>query len=230
MSPPHRLHLGWGGPPGEGGVWAQVLEPGPKAEHRRGIGAVVAFLVVLAALAGCAAGDGDSAGQRISRGGKADDSLGAITQVKPADRQPAPALTGTTLDGEQLDLADYRGKVVVLNVWASWCGPCREEIPALERVYQDTRSRDVAFVGILARDRSLDAARAFARRYGMSYPSLVDPDGQLVLSFRGTLPPAALPSTLVLDRQGRIAVRALTPLTERQLRSVLDPVIAEEAR
>ncbi|MGH8835797.1 MAG: TlpA family protein disulfide reductase, partial [Actinomycetes bacterium] len=86
-----------------------------------------------------------------------------------------------------------------------------------------------AFVGLNTRDEP-DNARAFERRVGISYPSVVDRDGELLVAFRGTLPPAAIPTTLVIDREGRMAARALTPLTERMLRDLLAPIIAERGQ
>ncbi len=151
---------------------------------------------------------------------------GSVQTVPAADRKPAPKLTGTTLAGAPFDLAALRGRVVVLNVWASWCAPCRDEAPNLEKVWQDIEDQGVSFVGINTRDAP-DNARAFERRYRISYPSVSDRDGELLVAFRGTLPPSAIPTTLVIDRDGRVAARALTPLTEIALRQLLDPVLAE---
>ena len=151
---------------------------------------------------------------------------GSITRLAAADREPAPAVEGTTLDGATLRLADFRGDVVVVNVWASWCGPCREETPALEQVWDERRGEGVQFVGINTKDDP-PPARAFVRSYGVSYPSLTDPDGSLLLAFRETLPPNEVPSTLVLDRQGRVAARVLSKVSAATLSDLLDDVAAE---
>jgi thiol-disulfide isomerase/thioredoxin len=153
---------------------------------------------------------------------------GSVRVVDPEARQPAPDVSGETVDGGLLALSDLRGKVVVLNVWGSWCAPCREEAPYLQGVYDDTRRDGVRFVGINTRD-DVAAAQAFERSFGVTYPSLVDTDGRLLLQFRGSLPPSSIPSTLVVDREGRIAARVLGPTTYSALKRLVDDVAAEPA-
>ncbi|MER5448107.1 TlpA disulfide reductase family protein [Streptomyces sp. NPDC002766] len=152
-----------------------------------------------------------------------------ISTVKKGERAAAPDLSGKTIDGNALDVASFKGKVVVLNLWGSWCAPCRAEAPNLEKVYQDLKAKDVQFVGINTRDAQVANARAFEKQYGVSFPSLYDPTGKLMLRFKkGTLNPQAIPSTLVLDRQGKIAARSLAALSEDKLRAMIDPVLAEK--
>lgn len=155
---------------------------------------------------------------------------GSTTLLDPAERGAAPKVSGTTLDGSALDLASFRGKVVVVNVWASWCAPCRAEAGALENVYSQERSRGVEFVGIVSGGKdSIDNAKAFTRKFQVSYPSLYDADNSLVLAFRGQLPPAAIPTTLVLDREGRVAARALGEVDRSRLLGMIEPVLGESA-
>ncbi len=154
---------------------------------------------------------------------------GTVTLMAAADREDAVTFAGTTLDGEQFDVADHRGEVVVVNVWGSWCPPCIAEAPALERVWEQTRSQDVQFVGVNTRDQNA-AARAHERRFDISYPSIDDDGGRVLLAFRGTLPPLAIPSTLVLDRTGRVAARVLGRVGAATLRGVVDDVLAEPVR
>ena len=152
-----------------------------------------------------------------------------ISTAKKGQRAAAPDLSGKTVNGQQLDVASYKGKVVVLNVWGSWCAPCRAEAPGLEKVYESLKAKGVQFVGINTRDTSVQNAVAFEKRYGVPFPSLYDPSGKLMLRFKkGTLNPQAVPSTLVLDREGGIAARSLAALSEDKLRSMIAPVLAEK--
>jgi thiol-disulfide isomerase/thioredoxin len=153
---------------------------------------------------------------------------GVVTIVPPDERQPAPQFSGPLLgDTGEFDLAQANGDVVVLNVWASWCPPCREEAPALQAVATELADEGVRFVGVNVRDNETDAG-AFEREFGVTYPSVVDPTGTLLLAFRDTLPPSAIPSTLVIDRQGRLAARVLDEVTETSLRDLVGDIAAEE--
>ncbi|MEU6364924.1 TlpA disulfide reductase family protein [Streptomyces sp. NPDC046931] len=152
-----------------------------------------------------------------------------IATVKKGERAAAPDLSGTTIDGKKLDAVQYKGKVVVINVWGSWCPPCRAEATNFVKVAKETADKGVQFIGINTRDTSTEPARAFEKQYGVMYPSLYDPTGKLMLRFKkGTLNPQAIPSTLVLDRDGKIAARTLQPLSEEKLHEILDPVLAEK--
>ncbi|MFD8828411.1 TlpA family protein disulfide reductase [Streptomyces sp. NPDC059605] len=154
---------------------------------------------------------------------------GGISTVAKGDRVAAPKLDGETLDGKQLDVADYKGKVVVLNMWGSWCGPCRVEAKYFSRVSKETKDKGVQFVGINTRDAQKGPAISFEENYGVPYPSLFDPTGKLMLRFpKGTLRPQAIPSTVVLDRDGKIAARSLTAIDADKLHEMIDPLIAEK--
>lgn len=151
---------------------------------------------------------------------------GATVLVSPQERGDVIELAGETLEGESLDTADWRGDPIVVNLWASWCGPCRAEATDLENVYLQFESSGVKFLGLNTRD-GLAAAKAFNTRFNTSYPSIQDKDGQLTLVF-GNLGPAATPSTIILDSQGRVAARILGPTTQSQLRVVLEAVIESD--
>lgn len=150
---------------------------------------------------------------------------GTSAYFKAGSRPAAPAVSGTTLAGSRLSLSSYRGKVVVINFWGSWCAPCRSEAPTLAVLSQQYWSKGVQFVGIDIRD-SPASAEAFVQNFGISYPSLNDPADEIALAFRGTVPPAAIPSTLVIDRSGRIAGRVIGAASYASLGSILGKVTA----
>jgi thiol-disulfide isomerase/thioredoxin len=152
-----------------------------------------------------------------------------ISTVEKGKRDAAPDLSGRTIDDNELALSSFKGKVVVLNVWGSWCSPCRAEAPNFQKVSADLKSKGVQFVGINVADPQVKSAVAFEEQFGVTYPSLYDPSSKLMLRFKkGTLNPQAIPSTLVLDREGKIAARSLAALSEEKLRSMIDPVLAEK--
>lgn len=167
-------------------------------------------------LAGCSNDVGSSGNQGYVAG------KGIITSVKAADRKQPGEVAGRTLDGKQVSLADFRGKVVVVNVWGSWCGPCRAEAPMLAQASRDLAEKGVVFLGIDSRDPSKDAAKAFVRRFDVPYPSLYDQQGSTLLAFRGTLTPNSVPSTVVVDPQGRVSGSVLGSLTRTTLDDLVD--------
>ncbi|MFP8959004.1 TlpA family protein disulfide reductase [Streptomyces nanhaiensis] len=195
--------------------------PQLPAPHCRGITrrtALLALPAVVAAVSACSASD-DAPQQ------PADDQR--LLRIPASDRKPAPDVRGETLTGQSVALADYRGKIVVINVWGSWCAPCRAEAPHLKKVHQDTRQHGVVFLGINTRDATQSNALAFEETYGITYPSLWDPVGRQLLKFEGTISPSAIPSTIVIDRAGRIAARAIKAVSEDELRSMIEPLLAE---
>ena len=185
--------------------------------------AVLAVLVVVMALLLGACGDGGSAAQE--KGYVSGD--GVIEQIPLAERTELRPITGRLLDGGRYDSREHGADLVVYNVWGSWCVPCREEAPTLRRVSDETRERGVRFVGINVRDNDA-SARAFERRYQITYPSIVTADsGEALLAFGPKLPPNAVPSTLVVDRQGRIAARIIGKTTYGTLTSLIEDTLAE---
>lgn len=129
---------------------------------------------------------------------------GNIQQVLARDRGDPVEASGETVDGGRLDLADLRGQVVVVNVWWSGCGPCRAEMPMLVDAEAELSADETEFVGINIRDASPENAAAFERDLDVDYPSIYDP-GSLLLDEFGRYRPASMPSTAILDKDGRVA-------------------------
>jgi thiol-disulfide isomerase/thioredoxin len=187
--------------------------------------AVPALLTLLGGLAGCTTSSGNAATSLNYQAGD-----GSITILAPDQRKAPGELRGTTVDGQQVDLASYRGNVVVLNVWGSWCGPCQKEAPALQAASQALAPKGVKFLGINIReDGNRARAAAFERTYGITYPSLFDSTGYL-LALRGVVAASAVPSTVVVDAQGRIAARISGPTTKDTLIDLVDDIVAGKVR
>ena len=149
---------------------------------------------------------------------------GNLTRVPPDQRKELPAVSGPALgDRKPISTQDYGGKVVVINVWGSWCPPCRKEAPDLQAASVETK--DIAqFVGITSKDYDPAPAEAFVRSFKITYPSIYDPSGKVLLAFSGDLPPSAIPSTLIIDRQGRLAVRVLSEVSKITLVDMINDV------
>jgi cytochrome c biogenesis protein CcmG/thiol:disulfide interchange protein DsbE len=133
----------------------------------------------------------------------------------------APAIRLPLFEGGTFELAATRGQVVVLDFWASWCSPCRDEAPALERTWRRYRDRGVVFAGVNTLGDKLADARAFVARYGISYPNGQDP-GRLAVEY-GLL---GVPEKFVVDRDGRLVRRLAGPVDEATFAGVLDGLLA----
>jgi thiol-disulfide isomerase/thioredoxin len=154
---------------------------------------------------------------------------GQVTELAPGERDDPVAVSGEDLDGEQVSLEEMRGKVVVVNVWGAWCTDCRKEAPDLVAVADDMTGDDVAFLGLDVRDTSRVNARGFVRTFDVPFRSIYDPRGVTLLEFHGTLTPNSIPSTVVLDREGRVAASILGRLpSDTTLRNVVEKVVAED--
>jgi thiol-disulfide isomerase/thioredoxin len=193
---------------------------GPALRRARVLLALAA--VGLALLTGCSSGSGDDGGfQFVAPGGQ--------TQISypEAQRRPLAPVAGDSLlaAGQPISSAQPRGQVVVVNIWGSWCGPCRGEAPALEQVAAASAPRGVAFLGVDVRD-DRDAAADFVRSRGITYPSIFDPPGRSLLVLSG-YPRNAVPSTIVLDRAHRVAAVFLTAVLASDLQPVVDRIAAE---
>jgi thiol-disulfide isomerase/thioredoxin len=140
-------------------------------------------------------------------------------------RPLAPEFTGTTLTGSKLSFSSYRGQVVVLNFWGSWCDPCREEAPALAVAAKQYQAA-VTFLGVDERDTTA-SAEAFTRNFGITYPSVNDPSQEIALDFTAVVPLEGTPTTLVIDRTGHIAGAVFGTATYPELTAILAKVTAK---
>jgi len=141
------------------------------------------------------------------------------------ERGVAPAFGGTLLDGADFDSTTLDGDVAVINFWGSWCGPCRVESPEFQEVYDDVQDQGVSFLGVNVKDGD-QQARAFVASKNITFPSIFDPRGEVTLAF-SDFPPSAIPSTVLLDRDGRVAAVYLGTVTQDSLRAVIDLLLAE---
>ena len=182
-------------------------------------------LLALTFLAGCSSG---SDAVDVNNGGEfrfvAATPSGKVVPV--AERATAPEFSGTLLGGGEFSSDELAGDVAVLNFWGSWCGPCRVETPAFQEVYADVRDDGVQFLGLNVKETSEQFALAFVERFGIEFPSLYDPRGEVALAFRD-YPATAIPSTIVLDRENRVAAVYTGEVSQEDLRRVIDLVVEE---
>jgi len=188
--------------------------------------AVAAALAVSSVLgvAGCATGI--AASTPASNGQSFVAGSPGTTEFKSGTGPVAPSVSGPVVGGGRLALASYRGHVVVLNFWGSWCTPCRAEAPSLSALATAFKSSGVRFLGIDIRD-SPATAEAFMSDFRITYPSLNDPSDNLALDFRDTVPPTGIPTTLVISPSGRISARVIGEASYDELKSLIRRAAAE---
>ncbi|GAA4431265.1 hypothetical protein GCM10023169_35620 [Georgenia halophila] len=178
----------------------------------------VLLLLTLALLGGCAGGPANGG---AANGGPAGGGAAAAEEASsPRETTPAPELAGPGLAGGRHDLADLRGSVVIVNVWASWCAPCRKEVPVLERASEELGPEGLEVLGLNARDLP-DAASTFVEDLGVSYPSIVDPEGTKAVEW-GVV---GMPETFLVDREGNIVDRHFGEVTQEWVQEVVVPEV-----
>lgn len=197
------------------------MSTGPRALARRQI--LVGALPLLA-LAGC----GTDTSERYQGG---DDTGyvsgdGVTVEIAPDERGEPIAFTAESYAGDAVDTTAMQGELLVINVWYAACPPCRKEAPDLQAIHEDYSADGVAFLGVNVRDQA-GPAQSFEKTYGITYPSVPDPDAQVMYALRGQVAPNAVPSTLVLDREGRVAARISGAADPSVLRAMIDKVLAE---
>lgn len=189
---------------------------------------VALAVIAVGLLSGCSTGD-DAVAQGgtfefVAPGGKTD-----ISYDPPATRGKPGVISGPSLadTSKTISLNDFAGKVVVINIWGQWCGPCRAEITQLQKVYDATRDKGVAFLGIDVRDNDIDAPRDFVADRRVTFPSIYDPAMRTMIAFGGRYPTTVIPSTVVLDREHRVAAVFLRELLSEDLMPVVERLAAE---
>ncbi len=194
----------------------------------RAVAALVLVPAVALGLTGCSTSrDAVAVGgefQFVAPGGQQE-----IFYDPPSARGAVRGISGDSLQrpGGTVGLDDHAGRVVVLNIWGAWCGPCREEMPDLQFVQDRTQAQGVSVLGIDVRDLR-DPARDFTRDRGITFDSIFDPPGRSLLALSG-YPRNVVPSTIVLDRQHRVAAVFLTRVRASALLPVVDRLAAEPA-
>ncbi|TQF68623.1 TlpA family protein disulfide reductase [Rhodococcus spelaei] len=195
----------------------------------RALAGVTAVLATVALVAACGTGS-----DAVAQGGTFDFvSPGGKTEIfydPPSSRGTLGELSGpdVMVDGQTTSLADFTGKVVVVNLWGQWCGPCRGEADALETVYENTKDQGVAFLGINVKDYQQQKAQDFIVNNKVGYPSIYDPSMRTLTALGGNFPTSVIPSTLVLDREHRVAAVFLKALLAEDLQPVVERVAREQ--
>jgi cytochrome c biogenesis protein CcmG/thiol:disulfide interchange protein DsbE len=190
----------------------RVTDPAPGGRRTLVLVAIgIPVLLLSALLIWATIRSGGQAGGRF-----VNDELGEV-RINP---KPAPAFELAALDGSTLSLASYRGKVVMVDFWASWCPPCARETPVLASVYDRYQGAPVEFIGISIWDRGQDAIR-FVDRYDVAYPIAIDHDGRVAIDYGVT----GIPEKFFIDPDGRLVRRFVGPMDDTTLEATLDSML-----
>ena len=151
---------------------------------------------------------------------------GTSVFLKKADRKSAPELENVEFLSSEINLKSLKDKVVLINVWGSWCSPCRKEAPELEELYLKNKANNVEFIGINIRDSKISANR-FIKNFSITYPNIYDRDGKLLLGYKDSLPANAIPSTILIDKNGLVAARQLGPIDKSLIQGFISELVEE---
>jgi len=151
---------------------------------------------------------------------------GTSVFLNKSDRKPAPDLLNIEFLSSEIDLNSLKNKVVLINVWGSWCSPCRKEAPELEELYLKNKANNVEFIGINIRDSKISAKR-FIDNFSITYPNIYDRDGKLLLGYKDSLPANAIPSTILIDKNGLVAARQLGPIDKSLIQGFITELVEE---
>lgn len=192
-------------------------------------GAVAALAAVTVLAAGCSSGRGDavSSGETfdfVSPGGQTEITYD-VGERKPLDELSGPDVMDKS---KQLSLDDFKGEVVVINLWGQWCAPCRSEVDDLQRLQEKNKADGFTVFGINLRDPNIQKPQDFIKDNGVTYPSIWDPSQAAVAALHG-FPTSVVPSTLVLDRDHKVAAVYLAEVSDIKLQPVIDELLAQPA-
>ncbi len=143
-----------------------------------------------------------------------------------SERKPAPILENVEFLSNEINLKELENKVVLINVWGSWCSPCRKEAPELEELYLKNKDKNVEFIGINIRDSKISANR-FIDNFSITYPNIFDRDGKFLLGYKDSLPANAIPSTILIDKNGLVAARQLGPIDKSLIQGFISELVEE---
>ncbi|MCV7512633.1 TlpA family protein disulfide reductase [Micrococcus luteus] len=195
---------------------------------RRQVLAGLAGVVSLPLLAACSSDDPLAAQAGNADGKNYIAGDGSVLEIAPTERGEPVQFSSTLFSGEPVSTEDLAGNLGVLNFWYAACAPCRVEAPDLQALHEQFEPAGVQFLGVNVRD-TIATAEAFERTFGITYPSVEDRGGQVLLAMTDYVPPQAVPTTIVLDRQGRVSARILGIAEPSTLRSLITTVLDEQA-
>lgn len=151
---------------------------------------------------------------------------GTSVFLNKSERKPAPELENVDFLSAEIDLNSLKNKVVLINVWGSWCSPCRKEASELEELYLKNKTNNVEFIGINIRDSRISANR-FIENFSITYPNIFDRDGKLLLGYKDSLPANSIPSTILIDKNGLVAARQLGPIDKSLIQGFISELVEE---